>query len=45
MKHGFVKVAIGTPAIRLADCEYNVERICELVEHAKADGAKLLVLP
>ncbi len=45
MKHGFVRVAIGTPAIRLADCEYNVERICELVEHAKTDGAKLLVLP
>ena len=45
MKHGFVKVAIGTPAIRLADCEYNVERICELVQRAQTDEAKLLVLP
>ena len=45
MKHGFLKLAIGTPAIRLADCEYNTERILELVQRAEADGAKVLVLP
>ena len=45
MRHGFVKVAVGTPAIHLADCEYNAERIYELAERAEADGAKLLVLP
>lgn len=45
MKHGFLKLAIGTPAIRLADCEYNTERILELVQRAEVDGAKVLVLP
>ena len=45
MRHGFVKVAVGTPAIHLADCAYNAERIYELAERAEAEGAKLLVLP
>lgn len=45
MRHGFVKVAVGTPEIRLADCEYNAERIYELAERAEKEGAKLLVLP
>ena len=45
MRHGFVKAAVGTPAIRLADCEYNAERIFEMVQRAEAEGAKLLVLP
>jgi len=45
MRHGFVKVAVGTPAIRLADCAYNAEQIYELAQRAEAEGAKLLVLP
>lgn len=45
MKHGFVKVAVGTPVIRLADCAYNAERIFELVQRAEEEQAKLLVLP
>ena len=45
MRHGFVKVAVGTPSIRLADCAYNTERIFDLVKRAEAEGAKLLVLP
>ena len=27
MKDGFVKVAVGTPKIRVADCVYNAEAI------------------
>lgn len=45
MRHGFVKVAVGTPAIHLADCAYNAEQIYELAQRAEAEGAKLLVLP
>ena len=45
MRHGFVKVAVGTPSIRLADCAYNAERIFELAKKAEAEEAKLLVLP
>ena len=45
MRHGFVKVAVGTPAIHLAGCAYNAEQIYELAQRAEAEGAKLLVLP
>ncbi len=45
MRHGFVRVAVGTPAIRLADCEYNAERIYELIQRAEAEDAKVLALP
>ena len=27
MRHGFISVASATPKIKLADCEYNAERI------------------
>ena len=29
MKHGFVKVAAATPDIRVADVEFNTEKIFE----------------
>lgn len=45
MRHGFVKVAVATPAIRLADCAYNAERIYELINRAEEEQVKLLVLP
>ena len=31
MKDGFVKVAAGTPKIRVADCRYNAEQILSLI--------------
>lgn len=45
MKQGFVKVAAATPDIRVADVDYNVERICETLDHAGKEGAKIIVLP
>lgn len=45
MKNGFVKVAVGTPAIRVANCAYNADAIIELIRRADRDGAKVLVLP
>ncbi len=45
MKDGFVKVAAGTPEIRVADCEYNADAIIGVIRRAEADGVKVLVLP
>lgn len=45
MKDGFVSVACGTPPLRLADCDYNAERVFSLIRAAAKVGAKLLVLP
>ncbi len=45
MKDGFVKVAAGTPEIRVADCEYNADAVIGIIRRAEADGVKVLVLP
>lgn len=45
MRDGFVKVAAATPAIRVADCEFNAERICEQIDEALAQKAKIIVFP
>ena len=45
MKHGFVKVAAATPDIRVADVKYNTEKICQAIEEASDNCAKILVFP
>ena len=45
MRDGFVKVAAGTPKIRVADCEYNAGQIISLMKEAAAQGVKALALP
>ncbi len=45
MRDGFVKVAAGTPKIRVADCEYNAGQIIALMKEAAAQGVKVLALP
>ena len=45
MKDGFVKVAAATPAIRVANCDYNAAQIIALAREADAAGVRLLVLP
>ena len=45
MKDGFVRVAVGTPSIRVADCPGNAEAMMELMRQAEEKKAKLLVLP
>jgi NAD+ synthase (glutamine-hydrolysing) len=45
MRDGFIKVASGTPAIQVANCEYNADAIIELIRRAQNDGVKVLVLP
>ena len=45
MKDGFVKVAAGTPRIRVADCGYNAGQIIALMKQAAGRGVKVLALP
>ena len=45
MKDGFIKVAAGTPDIKVADCKYNRAQINELIGRAHAQGVRVLVLP
>ena len=45
MRDGFIKVALGSPIVQVADVAYNVERVKDLVERAAKGGARLVVLP
>ena len=45
MRNGFVKVAAGTPEIRVADCAYNADQIAALMKQSAEQGAEVLVLP
>ena len=39
MNDGFIKVASITPAMRVADCEYNAEQITACIKKAENNGA------
>ena len=45
MRDGFIKVAAGTPKIRVADCRYNAEQIFTLMRQAARQGVRVLCLP
>ena len=45
MRDGFIKVAAGTPDIRVADCAYNAQQCVELMRRAGELGVKVLCLP
>lgn len=45
MKYGFVKTGAYTPKIRVADVEYNTEKIKEGIVLAEKEGVELLVFP
>lgn len=45
MKHGYIRVAAMTPVIKVADCEYNTDRIIELAHEAYSNDARLTVFP
>ena len=45
MKDGFLKAAALSPALRVADCTYNVRQITEALRKAAARGVKLAVFP
>ncbi len=43
--HGFVRVAVGVPEVRVADPRYNAEKTLDLARHASAAGAALVLFP
>ena len=45
MRDGFIKVAAGTPSIRVADCQYNAEQCIGLIRQAAEQKVKVLALP
>lgn len=45
MDYGFIKVAAATPKIKVADVDYNTELICNQINEAAKNGAKVLVFP
>lgn len=45
MKDGFIRVGAATPEIRVADCDYNADRIIELIREAKEKDVSVLVFP
>ena len=45
MKNGFVKVAAASPVIRVADADWNAERVIEVIRDADAKGVRILTFP
>ena len=45
MKHGFITIASAIPSVRVADAEYNIKQIEELVAKAEAQGVEIIVFP
>ena len=45
MKDGFIKVAAAAPVIKVADADYNADRVIDCVRKAEAKGVKILVFP
>ncbi len=44
-KHGFIRVAAGIPAVKIADPDFNLRRVAELVVEAEREKAVLVVFP
>ena len=44
-RHGFARVAVAVPKVRVADPTFNVERTLDLARRAAAAGAALTVFP
>lgn len=45
MQHGFVKVAAGIPAVKVADCATNIRHIEAMMASAEGKGVEILCLP
>lgn len=45
MKDGFVKIACATPELKVADCDYNTDKIIELIQEADRKGVKIICFP
>ena len=45
MKHGFIKVAAASPVIKVADTDYNADRVIDSIRAAQQKGVKVLAFP
>ncbi len=45
MKDGFIKIACATPELRVADCDFNTDKIIELIREAHSHGVKIVCFP
>lgn len=45
MKDGFVRVAVATPKLRVADCTFNAEQTVQCIAEAEQAQASLIVFP
>ena len=45
MKNGFVKAVAASPVIRVADADYNADRVVDCIRRAAEEDARLLVFP
>lgn len=45
MKNGFLRCAAAVPDVRVADCEYNADRIIEMSREAAENNCSLIVFP
>jgi NAD+ synthase (glutamine-hydrolysing) len=45
MRDGFIKIAAGTPEIRVADCVHNAAACIAIIRQAADQGVKVLCLP
>ncbi|MEN9919175.1 MAG: hypothetical protein RL662_1611 [Bacteroidota bacterium] len=43
--YGFVKVAAASPALKVADCQFNTDKIVELIEDATRQAVSAIVFP
>lgn len=45
MQNGFIKIASAIPAVKVANCQYNIEQIESMVESADKEGVEIIVFP
>lgn len=45
MRDSFIKIAAGSPEVRVGDCQYNTEQIVAMIRQAADAGVTVLVLP
>ena len=43
--HGFIRLAIAIPSVRVADCNYNVERTLHLARRSSENHAAIVLFP
>lgn len=45
MQNGFIKIASAIPAVKVANCRYNIEQLESMAESADKDGVEIIVFP